>query len=141
MRTMKSVLTILLITGFVSVAVFGFIGIGHINEAAHHGCLAALSQNGICPSASGAPLAAAFSHMNILRSFSTALLANALLLLALAAAALFALNNSGASRDTYGRGEIFFHNQREDFAGNNFFNRTLSWLNFHLNSPSYAVSA
>lgn len=137
---MKSALTILLITGFVSVAVFGFIGIGHINEAAHHGCLAALSQNGICPSASSAPLTAAFSHLNILKSFSLALLNSAFLLLSLAGIALFRLKNDGDS-STGAIRQLFLYARRASSIGSNFLGRNLSWLNLHLNSPAYALSA
>lgn len=138
---MKSALTILLITGFVSVAVFGFIGIGHIDEMAHHGCLAALSQNGTCPSATSLPLASAFYHMDILRGFSTALLSSALLLLALAGAVLFGLRNDLAPGSGIGAAELFLYARRASFIGSNFLNRNLSWLNLHLNSPSYPLSA
>lgn len=138
---MKYVLTIFLITGFASMAVFGFIGIGHINEAAHHGCLAALSQNGICPSASSAPLAAAFSHLNILKSFSLALLNSAFLLLALAGIALFGLKNDAAAQSTGAIRELFLYVRRLSSIGSDFFISNLNWLNLHLNSPSYAMSA
>lgn len=138
---MKSALTTLLIIGFVSVAVFGFIGIGHISEAAHYGCLAALSQNGICPSTSATPLAAAFSHLNILRSFSSALLTSAALLLALAGAVLFGIGNQVILSSTQGIQELFLYAHRISFIGNDFFSSNLNWLSLHLNSPSYAMSA
>lgn len=134
-------MTILLITGFVSVAVFGFIGMGNMDEVVHSGCLAALTQNGVCPSASSAPLAAAFSHMNILKSFSVALLINAALILALAAISLFGLKNKMALQAAAGMRELFFYAKRSSFIGNDFFSSNLSWLNLHLNSPAPAMSA
>lgn len=138
---MKSALATISIIGFISVAVFGFVGIGHISEAAHYGCLAALSQNGICPSTSAAPLEAAFSHLNILRSFSTALLTNILILLVLAFTALYGLKNSLSDQDTGGMREISFYAKKNDFIDNNFLNSSLSWLNLHQNSPAFAKSA
>ena len=138
---MKLALTILLITGFVSVAVFGFIGISHITEAAHQGCLAALSQNGICPSATSLPLSSAFYHLNILRSFSVALIVNAALILALAAVVLFALKNDSTAQGALGISRLFSYVRRASSVANDFLSSNLSWLNLHLNSPSFAASA
>lgn len=138
---MKSALTILLITCFAGVAVFGFIGMRNMDEVVNSGCLAALMQNGICPSASNAPLAAAFLHLDILRSFSTALLTNVLLLLALAASVLFGLKNYLVAQSALGIRKLFFYAQRSTSIGNDFFSSNLSWLNIHLNSPAPAMSA
>lgn len=138
---MKSALTILMIAVFASVAVLGFIGIGHMDEMAHHGCLAALAQNGDCPIASGTPLASAFFHLDILRSFSLALLANAVLLLALAAAVLFGLKNQLIPQDTLRIRELFLYTKRLSLINNDFLTSNLSWLSLHLNSPAYSASA
>lgn len=137
---MKSALTILSIIAFTGVAVFGFVGIGHIDEMAHHGCLAALADHGVCPIASGAPLASAFFHMDILKSFSLALLNNAVLLLALAAVVVFGLKNL-VGENIPGIRESFLYARRADSDDNDFSESNLSWLSLHVNSPSYAMSA
>ncbi len=122
-------------------AVFGFLAIGHINEMAHDGCLAALAQNGVCPSATSAPLAAAFSYLNILRSFSSAVLNNIFLLLVLA---VFAGTASGFVKipDFSGNlGEITAFLPRLLQDGKNSISRNFDWLAIHFNSPSFVLSA
>lgn len=138
---MKFALAIISIIGFVSVAVFGFMAIGHINEMAHNGCLAALSQNGVCPSATSAPLAAAFSHLNILRSFSSALLNNVVLLLALAVLSGIAFVSVRNSGDFYGLSEGVSFLFRLLEKGENSSSLNLNWLALHFNSPSFVLSA
>gem|GEM_PF-6519282 len=137
---MKSVLATISIIGFISVAVFGFLAIGHINEMAHSGCLAALAQNGVCPSATNVPLAAAFSHLNILKSFSSALLNNAALMLSLA---LFAGALSASVRipdfSVFGEVASLLPAMLRD--GENSISSHFDWLAIHLNSPSFALSA
>lgn len=137
---MKSALAIISIIGFVSVAVFGFLAIGHINEMAHRGCLAALSQNGICPSASNAPLAAAFSHLNILKSFSSALLSNSVLLLVLTIL-FFSSYVLSFFRPFVGLSEAVLFLPRLLRNGENYISRNLNWLAIHFNSPSFSLSA
>lgn len=138
---MKSALTILLVTSFIGVAVFGSLGMGHIDEMAHRGCLAALAQNGVCPLATSAPLTSAFYHMDILRSFSTALFANAILLLALAAALVFGLKNELAGKFGSGIRKLFFYAKKSDSILSSCRINNLSWLSLHLNSPAVAASA
>ncbi len=138
---MKSALTILLITGFMSVAVFGFVGMSHIDEMAHYGCLAALADHGECPLATAAPLASAFFHLDILRSFSLALLNNVLLLLALVGAALFGAKIRSAAQSPIRIRELFLYVRRLSSDDNDFSGRSLSWLVRHLNSPAYPMSA
>lgn len=124
-----------------SVAVFGFLAIGHINEMAHSGCLAALSQNGVCPSATSAPLAAAFSHLDILRSFSSAVFNSSALLLALAVLSaaiygLFKIQDLSADK----RSVIAFL-PRLLSGGDSSISRSFRWLSIHFNSPSFVLSA
>lgn len=138
---MKSVLAIISIIGFVSVAVFGFLAIGHINEMAHSGCLAALAQNGVCPSATNVPLAAAFSHLNILRSFSSALLNNAALLLTLVAMAGISFGAMRIPVFSAYLTEASSFLPRLLQSGDNSISRNFEWLAIHFNSPSFVLSA
>lgn len=138
---MKSALAVISIIGFASIAVFGFLAIGHINEMAHRGCLAALSQNGICPSASNVPLAAAFSHLNILKSFSTALLGNSISLLVLMILAVIVSGFIKIPDASIGLSNAVLFLPRLLETGNNSISRNLNWLAIHFNSPSFVFDA
>jgi polyferredoxin len=84
-------LTLLLIIGFASIAVFGFIAMND-NEGGHTGCIAATAQGAVCPSTNLGDFIA--FHANAFRVFSTATFAPSvlsLIALALLAFAGFAL--------------------------------------------------
>lgn len=87
---MKSWLAIALLIGFVSLAVFGALGmIGHGQQ--HGGCIAAAAMATDCPGQES-PLASATFHMKALASFMTAVFGDvvglAIVLIALAFALL-----------------------------------------------------
>ncbi len=70
---MKSLLTIVLLIGFVGVAVFGFAGVSHGASDAHDsGCIMALAQGADCPTEERAADFLAF-HLGTFKSFSTAI--------------------------------------------------------------------
>jgi hypothetical protein len=80
---MKS-LTVLILIGFVSLAVFGFAGMLESAHASEY-CIASLAQNGACPPQEHT-VASALFHTNALKVFSTTLVTG----LALAALMFFA---------------------------------------------------
>lgn len=91
---MKKITTIWLITSFVAIAVFGFVGMGHGAEHDNRsGCLATTATGGNCPRES-TPLGDFNFYLTVFRSFSlaTPTMGNAaLLLLVLTLSFAFAL--------------------------------------------------
>lgn len=71
-KPMRHSLSIFLIVSFLSVAVFGFLGMG-MSSHDHTGCIATAVQGGACPEALGAAGFINF-HFNAARFFSTAVL-------------------------------------------------------------------
>lgn len=69
---MKSVITVFLISSFVSIAVFGVFAMSHGMERGHAGCIAATAQGADCPKEESVLSFIAF-HLDTLRSFSTAI--------------------------------------------------------------------
>ena len=71
--------------GFVSLSLFGFLGMLTSSEMAHAPttCLASLAQNGVCPP-EGNTLASALFHTSAFKVFSTTLLSTMAMLMALA---------------------------------------------------------
>lgn len=70
---MKFAITFFVIIGFLSIAVFGFLAMGHQSGGIHSGCIATTAKAlGVCPNANGAS-AAAF-HLSVYKGFSTAIL-------------------------------------------------------------------
>ena len=136
---MRSILTAIVIIGFSGMAVFGYIGMNHLNEMAHYGCLAALSQNGACPLATGAPLASAFFHLNILKSFSVALVNGVILLLMAAVAAFIGLADGNNDEIDPNNSKLSLYARRITFIANGFSTSTFDWLSLHVNSPAYAL--
>ncbi len=71
LESMLKTLSILVTVGFVSMAVFSFLGMGE--HAGYHGrCLAELANNATCPPNSG-PVSASLFHLNAFKTFSTGL--------------------------------------------------------------------
>lgn len=81
-------LSSLLLISFLSLALFGFLGMSDTYSMAHapNQCLASLAQNGACPPEENTVASAVF-HTNALKVFTTTLLTVSLVLLA--AAVLF----------------------------------------------------
>lgn len=78
-------LSLVILTGFLSLSLFGFLGMIASSEMAHAPttCLASLAQNGACPP-EGNTLASAFFHASAFKVFSTTLLSVTIALLSLA---------------------------------------------------------
>ncbi len=133
---MKSLLAIFLIFGFLSVAVFGFLAVGHEGQG-HVNCLAALSNGFTC--VENSPIALANFHLSALKNFSTAIFENIsaivfalVLLLVLAGVAVFRdAKISFASRTAFYFENIIFSGA----------NRIIHWLSLHENSPALAFGA
>lgn len=81
---MKTV-SLIILTGFLSLSLFGFLGMLESSEMAHapNTCLASLAQNGACPPP-GHTVASALFHTSAFKVFSTTLLSLAAALLSLA---------------------------------------------------------
>ena len=75
---MTRAITISIIVSFVAIAVFGFVGIEFMNSH-NETCIVSTSQGGMCPEKS-APLDYINFHMNVLKSFSTAVFHSASML-------------------------------------------------------------
>lgn len=88
-QNMKFWLTAFLMTGFLSLAVFGALGMGDHGSHAAHGCVAAVAQSADCPPAANGLDSAAF-HLDALKDFSTAVFGADAAILAFLAA-LFAM--------------------------------------------------
>ncbi|MBI2624366.1 hypothetical protein HYW67_02625 [Candidatus Parcubacteria bacterium] len=97
---MDRLTAILLVVGFISIAVFGFIAMGHGEGHNQYACVAAASQAAPCPQ--DGPVAWALFHAAAYKGFSTAVISVAVLAMLLAAViAIFAfavLVNAAAAR-------------------------------------------
>src|SRR3989338_7228824 len=85
---MKSFSVIMLIVGFVAVAVFGFAAMDAGGAHRHSGCLIATLNNGLCPTDDSIDSLA--FHMNTARIFSTAILGSNIMYLLFFASAFLA---------------------------------------------------
>lgn len=92
---MRSLISLLLIIGFLGIAIFGFMGMG-IDGHGHMDCIATAVQGKICPEAFGAVGFINF-HFNAARFFSTAVFGS-LVLPALAVLLALALVTSILNR-------------------------------------------
>ena len=136
---MKSIGIVLLIAGFVGIAVFGFLAINHGNGHEHAGCIATTAKGIDCPLGANTILFAIF-HLDIIKSFSTAIFnydySGSLILLAFIIflvgwitrfkigfdlPALAAIQYRHCSKETY------FFPLRQNLTG---------WLALHENSPA-----
>lgn len=85
---MRSLPAVLLVISFTSIAVFGFLALGHANGShVHAGCMAAILYNTQCPESN--IFASLAFHMNAFRGFSTAIPGAAILFFAFALIVLF----------------------------------------------------
>src|SRR3989338_4552443 len=83
---------ILLLLGFIAIAVFGFIAIGHLHESAAHGdCIAAISQGVRGCADEGESATSLLFHLRTFKSYSQALLVSILALSVLITFALLRL--------------------------------------------------
>ncbi len=134
---MKSILTILILASFIGIAVFGFVGMTSAQHL-HGGCIASLADKGLCPSGV-VPVSAAFSHLEVLKSFSLAFLTGFASLVSLIALA-FAVSGRNPDipeavfRPVSALGDLFKDS-------NNSLAHNFEWLAIHFNSPSFVLSA
>ena len=69
LQRMKTLLTILILAGFLGITVFGVTAMSHEEEQGHEGCLAALAGGVNCPMEASQALFLNF-HLNTIKSFS-----------------------------------------------------------------------
>lgn len=133
---MKPVSVILVLAGFVAVAVFGFLGMNHAQNIGHDDCIASAAL-GACHNLGRTDLV--FLHISAFQRFSEAVIGGAAgtgWLLALFAAVFIA----GAFLLFSPERSWYLGRQFEsDFLG--FRKEFLHWLALHENSPSFAMGA
>lgn len=127
---MKSYFVFFVIFVFVSISIFGFLGITHTKG--HSGCIASTMQGAPCPDAD--PLGFVSFHISALKSFGEALTGNtlALTLFAFFTLLLFSL----WTQDTL-LGEHTFV-KRASQNSPHFKQNLLRWISLHETSPTYA---
>lgn len=138
---MKSLLTIILFLGFVSIAVFGVFGM-HAGMQNHNGgCIAATSQRTNCPKQSD-PLEYLTFHLNAFRGFSMATFGEnilvslfAITLLVVGAGLALFLGNPASPQLDFA---YFRYRQRENLISPPE-QRLLRWLALHENSPANSI--
>ena len=136
---MKSIGIVLLIAGFVGIAVFGFLAINHGNGHEHAGCIATTAKGIDCPLGANTILFAIF-HLDIIKSFSTAIFnydySGSLILLAFIIFLVgwitrfkigFNLPRLAIVQYCYRSRETYFFSLRQNLTG---------WLALHENSPA-----
>ena len=136
---MKSLLTIVLLIGFVGVAVFGFAGVSHGASDAHDsGCIMALAQGADCPTEERAADFLAF-HLGTFKSFSTAIFGEPALasLLTLILLAAFIAAAALASDATPSRSVAHFRHRWREFLCAVKQRRLLFWLSLREHSPTF----
>jgi len=136
---MKVAFTILLIMGFLGIAVFGVFAMNHGAEHGHNGCIAATAQGTDCPKGENTLSFLSF-HLDAFRSFSTAIfgenLANTLILLiALVLAVAFGVVASiNLAPSTLAIN--YYRRQFLESYSSPFRRKLTRWLAFHENSPA-----
>ncbi len=134
---MKSAFTILIMASFIGIAVFGFVGMTSAQHL-HGGCIASLAEKGLCPSGA-VPFSTAFSHLEVLKSFSLAFLTGFISLISFAALA-FAV--SGRSPDISEMAIRPVSALADLFKNFNYsLESNFDWLAIHFNSPSFSLGA
>jgi hypothetical protein len=133
---MKSFLTILLVTSYIGVAVFGFLGMHHKGAHGDGGCIASTARGMDCPKEAG-PIDLETFHLDAFKSFSLATFGeNIASTLSLAFASLFFLCLVFPAAFFRPLQFVFY---RQRFRGS--FSRErqalIRWLALHENSPSF----
>ncbi len=118
--------SIVLLFGFVGVAVFGFLAMNHVGAEGHGGCLAAQARNTECPGSGDSDLG--LFHINAFKSFSLAIV-----LAVLSLAVFFSLSKEKLLVPIAFQGT----NAPEVFEFTSF-RAFREWLTLLENSPSYA---
>lgn len=136
---MKQWLTVLTILSFISIAVFGFMAMGHGNEHGGEACLATTINGKGCPKEFGLAGVLNF-HLGTFKSFSTAVFAEAASVMYLALV-LFAVVIISAIRlqsfSNYKQASFTYRRRYLDQPSASFFkSENFRWLSLHENSPA-----
>ena len=129
--TMKSALTVCLLLSFAVAAIFGVFAMGH-SAGTHEGCIAAISQNALCPLDA---ISFVNFHVEFFKSFSSAVFNfDILALLSLVFALFVMLRAIARDEKIVERTVIAFAYIRTPLTA---FQKKLRWLAFHENSPAH----
>lgn len=136
---MKSFGVIMLIVGFVAVAVFGFAAMDAGGAHSHSGCLVATLNGGLCPVDDSIDSLA--FHMNAAKSFSTAILGGNIMYLLFFAAAFLAFLVASTPPLIGSRFLIRFRDWRRrftEFFAYSITRQLLFWLSRYEQSPAFS---
>ena len=125
---MNSVLAKLLLIGFIAIAVFGFLAMGH---SFGEWCLASAANRSACPAGIGGAVS---FYANAFKSFSLAVFAAGSMILFVAAFGVLSRLIPSFVLPVFS--EINF-SQRPEFFKPFSETRALRWLSLHENSPSF----
>ena len=136
---MKSALATIFLTAFIGISIFGFIGMNG-EEMAHGSCLAELAAKGfgLCLPGINSFKIADF-HLNILKSFSSAIINFESLFILFFTAALFLfLKIISGIQLSFGR-SWYFKNKFLERTFSSRRHQEISWLALHENSPAVSI--
>lgn len=137
---MKRALTIITVLSFISIAVFGFMAIGHGNEHKGRACLATTVNGQSCPKEFGLAGILAF-HLGTFKSFSTAVFAQTIFMsLVFGVLALLWLQGIGSNSfsELDRRNFCYRHKYKKQSPVSVFKSENFRWLSLHENSPAFA---
>jgi len=137
---MKPALTIILLTGFIGIVVFGLMTMNHRNSYDHKSCIVATAQGANCSEGTDSLSFVSF-HLNAFKNFSTAVFGDNILSIFLAIVALISLVGFGVSlRVNVQPPQLGLFSRRRRFLKSFYspFQKELTrWLALHENSPAF----
>mgnify|MGYP001604232758 CR=1 FL=1 len=134
---MKSWLTILLTIGFIGITIFGAFTMGHASEIGHSGSIAATAQSTDCPKKEDIFGFLNF-HLNVFRTFSTAIFLESIIISLLLLIALLIIFNLKVRINSYILPNLERNQTRYQFL-ESFLpqkRKLARWLAIHENSPT-----
>ncbi len=132
--TMNKFLVNFILFGFIAIAVFGFLAMGH-NAEMRGGCLAAAVNRSACPAGMYEMIS---FYLNAFKSFSLAVFSAVLNFAVLAVLFTVAIYLTASAADIYVNKDFSFSVLSRWFAAAvRFPEKYLRWLSLHENSPSF----
>lgn len=135
----KRTISLVLLVGFVSIAVFGFAGMISDGDHAHKNCLAATARAVDCPVQSDKLLSLWF-HLDAFKQFSRATFVGLILPLLLVAGFALALARLSIGNIPARTSDPLFALERRKNFISPLKNQYSSWLALHLHSPSFSYA-
>lgn len=141
---MRSTATMLVLTSFIALAVFGVFGMA---SEKHHttgfnACVGSLTQGVTCPSNN--PIASSIFHLNSFRAFLNSPLASSAVLLAVIAGLMFAAASFSFAPPNFTlpfNAKTIVLNKIFETSCQPFKKERISWNSLHENSPSNAATS